>query len=149
MKVEIGSDAQSTVGTEPSYQHTEGLISYDRGIQFWFMQEAKKRNPNIVIAALEWSAPSWVGSPDPEYGCPGWAGCAFFTDKNIDYIIGWMKGAIDVWHIDRIDYLGVRSHVRSHNASNISPMSKKGHQLYVCPDRFGTSLPFSIFHLRG
>ena len=107
LKVEIGSDAQSTVGTEPSYQHTEGIISYDRGIQFWFMREAKKRNPEIVIAALEWSAPSWVGSPVPEYGCPGWDGCAFFTDKNIDYILGWMHGAINVWGIDRIDYVGV------------------------------------------
>jgi galactosylceramidase len=95
------------VGTEPSYQHTEGLISYDRGIQFWFMQEAKRRNPQIIIAALEWSAPSWVGSTTPEYGCPGWAGCAFFTDKNIDYILGWLHGATNVWHIDRIDYLGV------------------------------------------
>jgi hypothetical protein len=107
LKVEIGSDAQSTVGTEPSYQHTEGDVSYDRGIQFWFMSEAKKRNPDIVIAALEWSAPSWVGSPSPEYGCPGWAGCAFFTDKNIEYILGWMHGATEVWKIDKIDYLGV------------------------------------------
>jgi hypothetical protein len=29
LKVEIGSDAQSTVGTEPSYQHTEGEIVSD------------------------------------------------------------------------------------------------------------------------
>ena len=64
LKVEIGSDAQSTVGTEPSYQHSEGEVSYDRGIQFWFMSEAQKRNPSIVIAALEWSAPSWVGNPN-------------------------------------------------------------------------------------
>ena len=37
------SDAQSTVGTEPAYQHRRGLISYERGIQFWFMREAKRR----------------------------------------------------------------------------------------------------------
>ena len=37
LKVEIGSDAQSTVGTEPAYQHERGLVSYNRGIQFWFM----------------------------------------------------------------------------------------------------------------
>jgi hypothetical protein len=43
LKVEIGSDAQSTVGTEPSYQHVEGDISYDRGIQFWFMVEVTFR----------------------------------------------------------------------------------------------------------
>lgn len=142
LKVEIGSDAQSTVGTEPSYQHTEGLISYDRGIQFWFMKEARKRNPRIVIAALEWSAPSWVGGRTPQYGCPGWAGCAFFTDKNIDYILGWMKGAIDVWHIDPIDYIGVRCHKNHTTPPKLNP--------YICAaDRFGTSHPFRIFHLRG
>jgi hypothetical protein len=109
LKVEIGSDAQSTVGTEPSYQHSEGEISYERGIQFWFMSEAKKRNPKIIIAALEWSAPSWVGNAShPEYGCPsGSAPCAFFTDKNIDYILGWMHGAVNVWNISKIDYVGV------------------------------------------
>lgn len=55
LKVEIGSDAQSTVGTEPAYQHSRGLIAYDRGIQYWFLREAKKRNPLLTIAALEWS----------------------------------------------------------------------------------------------
>ena len=108
LKVEIGSDAQSTVGTEPSFQHTEGDVSYDRGIQFWFMSEAQKRNPSIVIAALEWSAPSWVGSAEPEYDCPkSWAGCQFFTNKNIEYILGWMHGATTVWNITNIDYMGV------------------------------------------
>ena len=112
LKVEIGSDAQSTVGTEPSYQHTEGEISYDRGIQYWFMSEAKKRNPGIVIAALEWSAPSWVGNASqPEYGCPTGPGvrssCGFFTDKNIEYILGWLHGAVDVWNISKVDYIGV------------------------------------------
>lgn len=56
LKVEIGSDAQSTVGTEPAYQHSRGKITYDRGIMFWIMREAKARNPNIKIAALEWFA---------------------------------------------------------------------------------------------
>jgi hypothetical protein len=94
LKVEIGSDAQSTVGTEPAYQHERGIISYERGIQFWFLQEAKKRNPSIVIAALEWSAPGWVGNG------------TFFSDENIKYILGWMHGAEKVYGV-RVDYVGV------------------------------------------
>ena len=121
LKVEIGSDAQSTVGTEPAYQHSKGLVSYDRGIQFWFLREAKKRNPAMVIAALEWSAPGWVGTAG-EAGTVGGAGTVgpvgkgvdsgasatgnFFSQDNVDYILGWMFGACVLNNVT-VDYLGV------------------------------------------
>lgn len=62
-----------------------------------------------MIAALAWSAPSWVGgnasSGLGECGSSPEA-CPFFTDKNIEYILNWMHGATAVWNVT-IDYVGV------------------------------------------
>lgn len=49
---------------------------------------------DIVIAALEWSAPGWVGNG------------SFFSDDNIEYIMGWLYGAESVNRI-RVNYLGI------------------------------------------
>ena len=105
LKVEIGSDAQSTVGTEPAYQHSRGKVSYDRGVMFWFMREAKARNPDIKIAALEWSAPGWVGETNSS------GKGQFFSADNIEYILGWMHGATKVNNVT-VDYMGIWNEVR-------------------------------------
>ena len=49
LKVEIGGDAQSTEGTEPSHMHTADEENYNRGYEWWLMKEAKRRNPDIVL----------------------------------------------------------------------------------------------------
>nr|QFF91248.1 galactosylceramidase 2 isoform 2 [Potamotrygon motoro] len=53
LKVEIGGDAQTTDGTEPSHMHYEDDANYFRGYEWWLMKEAKKRNPNIKLIDLE------------------------------------------------------------------------------------------------
>ena len=56
--VEIGGDAQSTDGSEPSHMHFEGETpNFQRGYEWWLMTEAKKRNPDIVLYGLPWSFP--------------------------------------------------------------------------------------------
>ncbi len=61
-KVEIGADMDSTDGAESSHSHTASDQNYNRGYEWWLMEQAKARNPNIKFAALAWGAPAWVGN---------------------------------------------------------------------------------------
>jgi hypothetical protein len=69
LKVEIGGDVNSTDGSEPSHMRTPADRDYTRGYEWWLMQEARKRNPEIILDTLPWGAPGWIGhgnyySPD-------------------------------------------------------------------------------------
>src|SRR6202046_2798160 len=61
LKVEIGADVNSTDGSEPSTMRTPADRDYTRGYEWWLMEEAHKRNPNIVLDILPWGAPGWIG----------------------------------------------------------------------------------------
>ncbi|HKN51385.1 MAG TPA: galactosylceramidase, partial [Amycolatopsis sp.] len=93
LKVEIGGDANSTDGAEPSHMHTATDQNYNRGYEWWLMEQAKARNPNIKLAALAWAAPGWIGTSD------------VWTQNMITYLIDYLRGARDV-HGLTIDYLG-------------------------------------------
>jgi glycosyl hydrolase family 59 len=43
LKVEIGSDVNSTDGSEPSHMRSPGDHNYTRGYEWWLMREARKR----------------------------------------------------------------------------------------------------------
>jgi len=92
-KVEIGGDANSTDGAEPSHMHTRTDEDYTRGYEWWLMEQAKARNPNVKLAALAWAAPGWIGNGN------------FWTQDMIDYIVKWIKGA-KTFHNLTIDYIG-------------------------------------------
>ena len=64
LTVEIGGDTNSTDGSESSIEHSSGSIGCNAGYEWWLMQQAKARNPNIKLYALAWGAPGWIG------GCP-------------------------------------------------------------------------------
>src|SRR6185437_14411782 len=57
LKVEVGGDTNSTDGSEASFKHTASDLSYNRGYEWWLMQQAKARNPNIKLYGLDWGAP--------------------------------------------------------------------------------------------
>ena len=38
------------------------IIGYDRGYEWWLMNEARKRNPAIILDSLAWGAPGWIGN---------------------------------------------------------------------------------------
>jgi len=97
LKVEIGGDAQSTEGTEASHMHTEDDLNFERGYEWWLMQEAKARNPNIKLYGLTWGVPGWIGGGNTTN---------YYTEANIVYHINWLKGAKGVYNLD-IDYIGV------------------------------------------
>ena len=61
LKVEIGGDTNSTDGAEPSIEHAPGAVNCNGGYEWWLMQQAKARNPNIKLYGLAWGAPGWIG----------------------------------------------------------------------------------------
>ena len=67
LKVEIGGDSQSTNGVESSHMHTRDTLDLETGYEWWIMQEAKKRNPDIKLYGLPWTFPGWVAT-DPVTG---------------------------------------------------------------------------------
>src|ERR1700748_361646 len=57
LKVEIGGDVYSTDGSEPSHMRAPTDHDYTRGYEWWLIQEARKRNPQIILDTLPWGAP--------------------------------------------------------------------------------------------
>ncbi|KAI8492117.1 hypothetical protein Bbelb_300140 [Branchiostoma belcheri] len=96
LKVEIGGDAQSSEGTEPSHMHSETDQNYTRGYEWWLMREAKQRNPSIKLYGLPWAFPGWVGGGQP-YPNP---------EPTANYVTHWILGAKKVHNLT-IDYVGV------------------------------------------
>src|SRR3954453_16567879 len=93
LKVEGGGDTNSTSGAEPSHQHTPGDLNCNRGYEWWLMEQAKARNPNIKFGALAWAAPGWIGNAN------------VWTTNFQTYLINWLKGARDS-HGLTIDNIG-------------------------------------------
>uniref|UniRef100_A0A8C4N899 Galactocerebrosidase n=1 Tax=Eptatretus burgeri TaxID=7764 RepID=A0A8C4N899_EPTBU len=98
LKVEIGGDAQTTDGTEPSHMRDATDENYFRGYEWWLMVEAKRRNPNITLVGLPWAFPAWVG---------GGSKLPYTHPKlTARYVTSWVQGAKQ-WHNLNIDYVGV------------------------------------------
>jgi hypothetical protein len=93
LKVEVGGDTNSTSGAEPSHKHTATDLDCNRGYEWWLMEQAKARNPNIRLAALSWGAPGWIGNG------------TFFSTDMINYLVAWLTCARNS-HGLTIDYLG-------------------------------------------
>src|SRR5690606_15460445 len=91
----IGSDTNSTSGSEPGHERKKGEVVYDLGYEWWLMKEAKKRNPDIKLAALAWGAPAWARSPEDG---------GFYSQESIEFYLTWLDCAEQ--HGLQIDYLG-------------------------------------------
>ena len=94
LKLEIGGDANSTDGSEPSIEHTRGVVNCNAGYEFWLAEQAKLRNPSIKLYGLAWAAPGWLGhgnfwTPDTVNYLMQWLGCAKSHGLSIDYLGGW------------------------------------------------------------
>ena len=92
LKLEIGGDANSTDGSEPSIEHARGVVNCSAGYEFWLAEQAKRRNPNIKLYGLAWTAPGWIGNGN------------FWSKGMIDYLMTWLDCAHS--HGLKIDYLG-------------------------------------------
>ena len=94
LKVEVGGDTDSTDGSEPSHMHTRRDENYDRGYEWWLMKEAKARNPEIILDALPWGAPGWIGNGN------------FYCQDMANYIVKFIEGAKKHHGLD-IEYVGI------------------------------------------
>jgi len=90
LKVEIGGGNDSTSGSESTHEPVQGDIDTNTGYEWWLMEQAQARNPNIKFYALAWTAPGWVG---------GW-----FNNNSITYLADWLTCAAS--HGLTINYLG-------------------------------------------
>ena len=106
LKIEIGGDANSTDGSEPSVEHTRGVVDCNAGYEFWLAEQAKLRNPNIKLYGLAWAAPGWIGngkfwSKDMIDYLMTWLDCAHSHHLTIDYLGGWNeRGYNEGWYKD-------------------------------------------------
>ena len=81
LKVEIGGEVNSTDGTEPTHMRTRSDLNFTRGYEWWLMQQAKARNPGMLLDCLAWGAPGWIG------------GGNYYSQDMCNYIVGFLKGA--------------------------------------------------------
>ncbi len=104
LKIEIGGDANSTDGSEPSIEHERGVVNCNAGYEFWLAEQAKLRNPGIKLYGLAWAAPGWIGggkfwSQDMVDYLMTWMDCAHKHGLNIDYLGGWNERGFDkAWY---------------------------------------------------
>ena len=102
LKVEVGGDTNSTDGSEPSFMHTATDQNFNRGYEWWLMEQAKARNPNIKLYGLAWGAPGWIGTT----GATVWdTNNRIWSQDMVNYYIAWIKGASSQ-HSLTIDYIG-------------------------------------------
>jgi hypothetical protein len=92
LKVEIGSDTNSTITAEPSHMRTPDDLDCHRGLEWWLMRQAKARNPQMKFYGLMWSAPGWfkggMWSQDMVRYIVAWIGCAKQNGVPVSYIGG-------------------------------------------------------------
>jgi hypothetical protein len=84
LKVEIGSDVNSTDGSEPSFARTRAEMShpnFNRGYEWWLMEQAVERNPQVVLDSLPWGAPGWIGHGH------------FYSPDMANYVVKFIDGA--------------------------------------------------------
>ncbi len=91
LKVEPGGDFCSGPGSEPSYARTLDEFTnpkpeyFERGFEWWLMEEAVKRDSSIILDCLQWTAPDWVRTaPGKNSLC---------SKQNADYLASFLKGA--------------------------------------------------------
>ncbi len=94
LKVEIGADVNSTDGSEPSHERSRTDRDFHRGYEWWLMQEARRRNPHIVLDVLPWGAPGWVG------------GGHFYSPDMASYVADFIEGAKKFYGLD-VSYAGI------------------------------------------
>ena len=87
------------MGCEPSHKHTRDDENYHRGYEWWLMEEAKRRNPSIMLDCLEWGVPGWIG------------GGKFYSQDNADYLAKFIRGAKSAHGLD-MNYVGIWNETR-------------------------------------
>jgi Glycosyl hydrolase family 59 len=80
LKLEIGGDADTSDGAEPSIEHTRGHVDCRAGYELAIAKQAVRLNPGLKLYALQWAAPGWVSQGRNHR----------FTTRDIDYLLDWL-----------------------------------------------------------
>ncbi|MFD8600350.1 RICIN domain-containing protein [Kitasatospora sp. NPDC059646] len=104
LKVEIGADANSSDGPEPSHMRSRTDLDCNRGYEWWLMAQARQRNPAITFYGLEWAGPGWfdggMWSQDNIDYLTKWLGCADSHGLSVGYLGGWNEIGYDkAWFV--------------------------------------------------
>ncbi len=110
LKVEIGSDVNSTDGSEPSHMRSPSDRNYERGYEWWLMVEARKRNPQIILDTLPWGAPGWIGNG------------RLYSKDMAAYVVDFLQAARKQYGLD-IAYTGVWNE-RIYDAEYVKTLSQ-------------------------
>ncbi len=107
LKLEIGGDANSTDGAEPSVEHVKGQVNCHAGYEFAIARQAAALHRYLKLYGLQWGAPGWVRDGTSSIFTPGdirylldWLGCARRQGLTISYLGGWNErdsGAHAAW----------------------------------------------------
>jgi hypothetical protein len=102
LKLEIGGDADSSDGSEPSIEHARGRVDCKSGYEWWLAEQAVARDPDIKLYGLQWAAPGWVRSiwshADANYVIQ-WLNCAKSHGLTISYLGGWDERGYNIgWY---------------------------------------------------
>lgn len=89
LKTEIGSDVNTSCGTEPSHMRSEDDFDIRRGVGLDVLRRAKALNPALPLDALRWGLPSWITDDEKKW--------LFYRN--------FLQGAKDEFGIE-FDYLG-------------------------------------------
>jgi Glycosyl hydrolase family 59 len=96
LKLEIGGDANSSDGSEPSIEHTAGHVNCHAGYELSIAQRAVALNPHLRLYGLQWAGPGLVKtSAEPNFTTAdiryllNWLGCARRRGLTISYLGGW------------------------------------------------------------
>jgi Glycosyl hydrolase family 59/Concanavalin A-like lectin/glucanases superfamily len=99
LKLEIGGDANSSDGAEPSVEHSQGHVDCRSGYEWWLARQALARNSRLKLYGLQWAAPGWVASiwsqADIGYVID-WLNCAKSHGLTISYLGGWNEHGFNI-----------------------------------------------------
>jgi hypothetical protein len=105
LKLEIGGDANSSDGAEPSTEHTRGSVNCHAGYELSIARRAVTLNPRLKVYGLQWTAPGWIRSHSgPRFTTRdiryllGWLGCARRRGVRVSYLGGWNESDTGVHH---------------------------------------------------
>jgi len=99
LKVEIGGDLNSTDGSEPSFARTRAEMAnpnFNRGYEYWLMQQAHNRNQNILLDGLWWTLPAWITE---------------HSQDEADYLTKFIQGAKSSWGVTMNFIAGNRNEI--------------------------------------
>lgn len=126
LKIEMGSDINSSSGTEPSVKRSKDeKANVRRGAGFVLASDAKKINPQLTLDMLWWSEPRWV-SDEEAHGAQ-----ALYKAR-----YSWYKETLDeaffVYGL-RFDYVSATQNERADDPEWVSYLAQRLKEEKDCP----------------